>query len=148
MYYFAYGSNMDPCRMRHRVGRVPPRRLAKLFGYKLVFNKVAKGNSTKGYANIQQCSDSVVCGVLYEISKEDIAKLDRYEGFPEHYDRMNVNVETKEGETLRAITYVARPEKTKEGLQPSKAYLGHLLNASDILPRWYVEELKAVSTVD
>jgi len=84
--YFAYGSNMDASRIEARLDWVPPHRLAKLEGYALCFNKIASRNpEQEGFANIVPHASSVVWGVLYEdLALEDIAKLDVYEGYPEH----------------------------------------------------------------
>jgi gamma-glutamylcyclotransferase len=50
--YFAYGSNMDPERMRERNITFSQRICAVLKGYRLEFNRVASRNPQEGYANV------------------------------------------------------------------------------------------------
>lgn len=85
IYYFAYGSNMDPCRMIKRSLCSSRREHAILEGWKLVFNKVSRRNQNEDFANIEREEGSIVEGILYEIECSDLEKLDRHEGYPEHY---------------------------------------------------------------
>jgi gamma-glutamylcyclotransferase len=147
--YFAYGSNMNPERMRkERNIHFSQRMHAILKGYVLAFNKVADGNPRQGYSNIVLKSDAVVEGVLYEILKSDLSKLDQYEGVPNHYDRKVVTIQSERGENVEAVTYIARPNKVKEGLKPTKKYLSHLLAARDILSKPYVQKLESTETLE
>ena len=50
------------------------------------------------------------------------------------------------GAAVEAVTYVAL--RTREGLRPTREYLGHLLAGRDLLPRDYVERLMATPTLD
>ena len=92
--------------------------------------------------------EGVVEGILYEIRDSDIRKLDRYEGYPNHYDRINITVKLNNGQEVSAVTYVANPDKTCYGLKPSKEYLDHLLAGKDYLSPEYFEKLKATETID
>lgn len=145
--YFAYGSNMDPDRMRERGVNFLSRKKGILHGWRLEFNKVASDNQKKGYANIVEDRNSTVEGCLYEIEENDLKRLDKYEGFPDHYNRYEIEVETPEGK-VRAITYIAHPNKIKEGLKPDNDYLEHLLKGKDCLSDKYFEKLKAIKTLD
>lgn len=147
MKYFAYGSNMDPDRMIERGVSFSQREHAVLRGWRLTFNKISLKKTNEGYANIEKDDKSVVEGILYEIQDEDIEKLDGYEGVPSHYKRLNIVVHSKSGAT-EAITYVANPEKVKQGLKPSKDYLNHLLKGCDLLSEEYCEKLNKWKTVD
>jgi cation transport regulator ChaC len=148
MKYFAYGSNMDPDRMRRRGVRFSKRERAVLKGWRLEFNKASSRDPKEGYANIVKDEKGIVEGVLYEIPEEDVAKLDRCEGFPEHYGRIRVEVELGDGSRVEAVAYVAQPAWVREGLKPSRGYLEHLLRGSDLLSRGYVERLKKQETLD
>ena len=148
MKYFAYGSNMDPERMRERDITFSQRRHAILKGYRLEFNKVASRNPEEGYANIVQYENGVVEGVLYDIRDSDLAKLDRCEGYPEHYDRAKVKVELDDNHEMEAVTYIAQPGKVTYGLRPSRDYLDHLLAAEDLLSKSYSRMLAAVQTLE
>ncbi len=148
MLYFAYGSNMDLSRINGRLGRIPPYQPGKLPGYALRFNKIASEHSKEGYANIVECATEAVWGLLYDVSEEELAALDRYEGVSGgHYERKEVKVETDSGPAA-AITYIACPAKVREGLKPTRKYLNYLLAAQHLLPKQYVEKLRATETLD
>ena len=148
MKYFAYGSNMDPERMKERGIDFSKRVHAILKGWRLKFNKVASRNPDEGYANIEMDDGGVVEGILYTIKNSDIEKLDRYEGYPIHYKKLKVKVRLYSGEDEEAITYVANPDKVREGLKPSKDYLNHLLKGCDLLSEEYCEKLRKWETLD
>jgi len=152
MYYFAYGSNMDLGQMSKRLGRkIAPSEVKKasVREWKLVFNKKADANPEKqGYANIVEDANEIVEGVLYEISEEDIEELDKYEGCPEHYKKMEIEVALDTGEKVVAITYIAQENKIGTGLLPTREYLNKLLNAKPFLTPEYYERLKAQPTLD
>jgi len=148
MKYFAYGSNMDPERMRNRGVKFSKREHAVLKGFKLVFNKISGRNPGEGYANIVEDDKEVVEGVLYEIEEDDLIELDRREGCPSHYIRKKVNVALENGQVVEAITYIANQNKTREGLKPSREYLEHLLKGCDLLSKEYCEKLRKVETLD
>lgn len=148
MKYFAYGSNMNPERMRERGVNFSNREHAILEEWRLEFNKIASRNSKEGYANIVEDEKSVVEGILYTIQDSDIEKLDRYEGYPDHYNRIKVRVKLDDGREIETITYIAKPDKVREGLKPSKKYLNHLLKGCDLLSEKYCEWLKSQETVE
>ena len=138
---------MDPKRMKKRNISFSQRIHAVLRGYILKFNKVATGNPKEGYANIVP-DEKGVEGALYDISDSDLSKLDRYEGCPTHYERVEVKVQLDDGQEVEAVTYVAQPDKVREGLRPSRGYLDHLLAARDILSKSYYRKLESWETLD
>ncbi|MCS7020148.1 MAG: gamma-glutamylcyclotransferase [Bernardetiaceae bacterium] len=145
MKYFAYGSNMDKDRMTEREINFSSRQFAKLDGYKLVFNKKAQGGDFT-YANITPSEKDFVEGALYEFPDDEILKLDRAEGYPNHYDKIQVTVTDKNGNSINATTYIAKQDKVVEGLFPTREYLNHLLAGKDILSPSYLDKLKQVQT--
>ena len=147
MKYFAYGSNMNPQRMKDRGVSYSTRLTANLKGYTLKFNKTAARNPKEGYANIVPDKKQVVEGALYEITDDDILKLDSYEGYPDNYYREKVTVLLTTG-IEEAVTYIASQDKVQEGLKPSKEYLKHLLAAWDMLSDEYYQHLKLWETID
>lgn len=147
MYYFAYGSNMNPERMKERKVNFLERKKAILRGWKLVFNKVSSKNPEEGYANIVKDENSIVEGILYLIEDDSIKKLDGYEGYPEHYDRKELEVELEDGSKVKAWVYIAQQDKVREGLKPSREYLEHLLKGCDLLSEEYCEKLKNVKVL-
>ena len=147
MKYFAYGSNMNPERMKGRNINFSSRCFAVLIDYKLVFNKKAiKGNFT--YANIIKSKDDAVEGVLYEFPESEFAILDKYEGYPIHYDKIQITISDSDGDKINAITYIAQKDKIAEGLLPKEEYLKHLLAGKDILSKKYFDFLKSIRTTN
>ena len=148
MKYFAYGSNMDPERMRQRGIEFSRREYTILNGWRLVFNKIAFPNSKEGYANIERDEEGVVEGILYEIQESGLTKLDGYEGYPDHYNRIKVRVKLSNAQEVEGITYIAQHNKIGSGLKPSKDYLNHLLKGCDLLSEKYCEMLRKWETLD
>jgi gamma-glutamylcyclotransferase (GGCT)/AIG2-like uncharacterized protein YtfP len=142
--YFAYGSNMNPERMRIRMGYLPPSRKAVLQDYSLIFNKISSRNSGAGVANIIPLAGSKVEGILYDVTVQDVAKLDIFEGVPKHYICKNVKVEC-DGELVNAFTYFA--VLVKDGLKPSQDYLNHLLASKEYLSDDYFQQLAKISCI-
>lgn len=110
MYYFAYGSNLNHKQMNCRC---PDNKFIKrvyLDNYKFVYDGYS---STWGgaVANILELANSIVWGGLYEISKSDLANLDRCEGYPDSYDIKELKVEGDQGNIYKAITYLRIGEK-------------------------------------
>lgn len=94
--YFAYGSNMNPERMKYRVPA------ARAFGV-----GVLKGWEVKErlYADIQRKAGACVDGVLYLMQWYDVEKLDHFEGAPNTYKRQFVKVMVG-GMKVDALVYV------------------------------------------
>lgn len=148
MLYFAYGSNCNPAVMERKGVDFNSRQHAVLSGYRLLFNKVAmreKLPSGIGFANINQEEGSTVEGILYDIVDEHLGRLDESERYPDHYTRIEVTVETKEG-SVSCATYQASPDKIASGLKPSRNYLNHILAAKDFLSWQYFEALDKSQT--
>ncbi|WP_412710387.1 gamma-glutamylcyclotransferase family protein [Atrimonas thermophila] len=112
------------------------------------FNKVASRNPNEGYANIEKDDESRVEGILYTIRELDIEKLDRYEGYPDHYTKLKVRIKLDNGKEEEAIVYVANPKRVREGLRPSRDYLHHLLKGCDLLSEEYRDKLREWETLD
>ena len=138
--------------MRERGVNFSKREYAILEGWKLEFNKIASRNPKEGFANIVKTKNSVVEGVLYTVQESDIEKLDKYEGYPNHYEKIKVRVKLKNGEEVETIIYIAKSiaksNKVRKGLKPSKEYLNHLLKGCDLLSKEYCKRLKRWQTLD
>ena len=147
VFYFAYGSNMNPSRMRERGVTFYSRQHLALLGYSLKFNKTVSIPKA-GAANIVPDTEGLVEGVLYQITLKGIYNLDRYEHYPNEYDRVSLKVTTDENVEREIITYVAHPHKTNESLKPRQEYLNHLLEAKDLLSEEYYNYLKVFDTLD
>jgi gamma-glutamylcyclotransferase (GGCT)/AIG2-like uncharacterized protein YtfP len=134
--------------MRERGINFSKREHAILEGWRLEFNKVSSRNPKEGYANIVKNENSVVEGILYEASNSDLKTLDKYEGYPSHYGKIKIIVKMDNGEKVEAITYVAKPDKVKDGLKPSREYLSHLLKGCDLLSEECCKKLRKWETLD
>ena len=120
MYYFAYGSNLSKRQMRERCPDNKPEMEATLPNYKLVF----VGWSRKwrgGVATIKRFTGSKVHGALYQISEACLRRLDKFEGYHDSNNRLNVIVFNEDNEPVEAFTYIksGRLEETP----PSREYV-------------------------
>ena len=141
-YYFAYGSNMNPARMRARGLSFVDLWAARLPGYGLRFNKAAHNQPGVAYANIVPTSNSCVEGVLYALASEgDIDKMDHFEGTPVRYSRECLEVSGDFG-GQSAWVYLANPAFVCEGLLPQSRYLEHLLAGRAYLSSAYLDFLR------
>jgi hypothetical protein len=71
--------------------------------------------------------------------------LDASERYPDHYDRVEVVVETESG-PAPCWVYKAQPDKIREDLVPSRNYLNHILAERDALSQTYFEALHRSQT--
>jgi len=153
VWYFAYGSNMNPARLsdqrlKERAVRMGPRIGGRLDGWRLAFNKVARSPAGAAAGNIVEAPGEAVHGTLNEMPEAGLEVLDIWEGVASgHYERRAMQVvRTDTHEMVDAVVYVAL--KIGEGLKPTREYLGHLLAGRDLLPADYWERLNATPTLD
>ncbi len=140
VWYFAYGSNLSRSQMKSRAGQIFEERPARLENYELVFNKKARGGS--GTGNIRPAAGRTVYGVLYRISEPALRSLDRFEGVPQHYRRIEVTAVDYDGNKVNAQAYIAT--KVESGLRPAPHYLQSVLQGAEEhhLPADYIESIK------
>ena len=143
VWHFAYGSNMNRAQMLARAGKILEEQNASLVNYEVRFNKKVRGG-TAG-ANIQMSHGKTVHGVLYKIEEGAFRSLDRYEGVPEHYRRIEVQVLPEGGQPVPAQIYIA--SKVEKGLRPSPTYLQAILDGAGEhnLPASYIGEIKTAA---
>jgi len=142
-WYFAYASNMSRAQMKSRAGEIFEEHVAKLENYKLVFNKKARGGSAT--ANIRPAPGLAVEGVLYKINEAAFRALDRFEGAPQHYRRIEINVTSGNGQKLAAQAFIAT--KVDKGLRPAPHYLKTILDGAREhgLPEDYLQKIQAAA---
>lgn len=134
MLYFAYASNLSKEYMYSRCPEATPIKKVVLRNYKLRFNQLA---------DIIKKEDEVVLGALYVISKEDLEKLDKLEGYPDLYDRIIVEVEDEKGNKYDAFVYTM-VEKSLE-LPPDHYYEILVKGYEDWdLPKEHLERAKEI----
>ena len=140
-WYFAYGSNLNAAQFQMRAGQVLEQTTGELKGYELRFNKEVRGGSAS--ANIQPAAGKSVRGVLYLIPESAYRNIDRYEGAPVHYRRIEVQVTATDGRVIAAQAFIAT--KVKKGLRPAPHYLQTILNgaAEHGLPADYIAGIRA-----
>jgi gamma-glutamylcyclotransferase len=143
VWHFAYGSNMNRAQMLARTGKILEEHNASLPNFEVRFNKKVRGG-TAG-ANIQPSSGKTVHGVLYKIEEGSMRSLDRYEGVPDHYRRIEVQVTPEGGQPVPAQIYIA--QKVEKGLRPSAPYLQAMLDGAGEhnLPASYIGEIKTAA---
>lgn len=132
VHYFAYGSNMNMedlnewCR-RKSYNRVEPisHGIAHLGGYKLAFNYLSTSRRSNAL-NIMISPDESVCGVLFELEKEDFEKIsEKEQGLRKElapYKKIPVTVEV-EGEKIEALTFKVRKKYETDFREPISDYL-------------------------
>jgi gamma-glutamylcyclotransferase (GGCT)/AIG2-like uncharacterized protein YtfP len=138
--YAAYGSNMDAARMAERCPHSPLQGPGWLEGWRLTF-----GGENIGWegplATIVEDPSSRVFVMLYDVTPQDEAELDRWEGVDiGGYRKVRLRVQALPGEVL-AWLYVV---DGYEGGLPSARYLGLLADAAEAAgaPDDYVIDLR------
>jgi gamma-glutamyl AIG2-like cyclotransferase len=145
--YFAYGANMDPARLAHRLGEADPtafrRRAGLLEGYALVFDKLSSTDLEVGYGHVVPAPGHRVEGVLNDLTDQQLARLDEIELVPRHYTRCPLGVvERHSRQVIVAQVYLATQAWLRPALKPLKSYIDALLQGSDMLSAEYVAFLK------
>lgn len=102
-YYIAYGSNLNVPQMRFRCPAATVLGTAKLKGWELLF----KGSKTGSYLTIEECESGEVPVVIWEVTAEDEAALNVYEGFPTFYYKKEFRLKCKGIRTGRMRTVTA-----------------------------------------
>ena len=145
LWYFAYGSNLDPGTFLGRRGMRPlATRIGVLHDFELRFD-LPVGPGERGVANVAPRPGDHVWGALYELTHGEVEWLDRTEGVDKgFYRRLAIEVVTPDDARIAAFTYCSehsRPER-----KPSQRYLGLLLaGARELgLPAAYVDRLLAL----
>ena len=90
-YYIAYGSNLNIPQMRMRCPSARIIGTSEIKDYQLLF----KGSKTGSYLTIEPKEGSRVPVVAWEVTAEDEAALDRYEGFPAFYYKKEMELPIK-----------------------------------------------------
>jgi gamma-glutamylcyclotransferase (GGCT)/AIG2-like uncharacterized protein YtfP len=134
---------MTRAQMLSRAGNILEEHNAHLPNFELRFNKKVRGG-TAG-ANVQPAPGKTVYGVLYKIEENAFRSLDRYEGVPEHYRRIELQVTPDGGQPVPAQVYIA--SKVEKGLRPSAQYLQAILTGAGehSLPAAYIGEIKTAA---
>jgi gamma-glutamylcyclotransferase len=132
-YYFAYGSNLSIAQMTQRCPDSIFVGIAQLHDYKWIINE-------RGHANVVKQGNSkpsghVVWGLVFNISEDDVALLDKYESVPELYVKEALEVDfwpanspdgttdtQWEPETLVNLVYVDKIRTTEADIRSEYIY--------------------------
>lgn len=158
MHYFSYGSNLDPQQMALRCPGATVVGLGELRDHRLTF-PLTSHDWGGGVASVGVAHGESVWGVVYELTDEHLAALDRYEQFvgpgDQHnlYDRETTSVQLARADDgsfprrLRAWIYLARSANPS---RPSRRYLDTVLAGArhHRLPEEYVAKLATIPVLD
>lgn len=117
--YFAYGSNLDRRQMGHRCPGARLYGAGHLEDHKLAFT----GHShTWGgaVATVQPAPGQRTWGVVWELTPQDLGRLDGYEGHPRVYRRQEMTIQMRRGPILQAQVYL---KEDQHKAWPSASYL-------------------------
>lgn len=115
--YFAYGSNINLTQMEYRCPDAIPLMPVMLHGYELTF----RGG---GVATVIPKKDAVAPGLLWSITPECEKSLDRYEGYPNYYHKVDIAVTDPETGKIYYPMMYEMDERYREPSLPSFSYLG------------------------
>lgn len=99
--YIAYGSNLNLSQMEQRCPTARVIGTTEIKDHELVF----RGSRYSAVATIEPCEGSRVPVLLWGIQPEDEKSLDRYEGYPNFYEKENMEI-VLNGSTVSAMVYV------------------------------------------
>ena len=99
--YLAYGFNLNLEQMAHRCHTAKPVGATMLRDYGLLFY----GGNGGAVATVEPCKGKAVPCLLWEITSDDEAALDRYEGFPFLYRKKTVKVKLGK-KNVEAMVYL------------------------------------------
>jgi hypothetical protein len=154
MIYFAYGSNLDERQMAIRCPGGRMTGVAQLAHHRICFPRRSPIRNC-AVASIEPFSGPLVWGVTYDLTGDDLRRLDAREGYdperpPEQnrYNRVSVRVVRLRGEPVDAYTYVATPEPNP-GL-PSPSYMKQIITAAAAhgFPEDYLKMLRELPAAD
>ena len=114
--YMAYGSNLNQKQMKFRCPTAKVIGIGEVKGYELLF----KGSPYGAFATIEPKEGAKVPVLIWEVGPEDENSLDRYEGYPKHYGKEMLPVDTVNG--VENVMVYIMTEGRNIGM-PSEFYL-------------------------
>ena len=113
--YFAYGSNINLEQMAHRCPDAQIMGPVTLENYELRF----RGS---GFATVAPKEGCVVHGLLWKLTPSCEQSLDRYEGYPRHYTKETVTVQTMDGAAVSVMAYIMAEPMCRQPALPYPSY--------------------------
>jgi gamma-glutamylcyclotransferase (GGCT)/AIG2-like uncharacterized protein YtfP len=143
-WYFAYGSNLDRTTFCGRRRMQPSyARRAHLRNFAIKFD-LAVDTSNRGVANIVSDPTCEMWGVVYQISRTQIRRLDRSEGVHRgFYRRIPVVITDDDANEIATFSYAST--RDRQDRLPSARYLGLIVNGAIYhgLPQEWINKLRA-----
>lgn len=127
-YYIAYGSNLNIAQMSTRCPDAELAGIAEIRDYELLF----KGSKTGAYLTIEKKKGGIVPVGVWQVSRDDEKRLDRYEGYPAFYYKtdMKIKMETDNGtRVVDAFVYIMHEDRPL-GI-PSRCYVETCIEGYD-----------------
>jgi hypothetical protein len=143
LYYFAYGSNLHPLRLRRRAPSARVIGRAQLRGYRLRFHKRGRDGTAKCDAWRTERRTDLVQGVVYRIARGDRRALDFAEDLGRGYEIRPLWVSV--GSRRRIVfAYLTRREAIADELLPFDWYLDYVVRGGQHhgLPGRYLSMLR------
>ncbi len=122
-FYFAYGSNLDLSQMQRRCPESAIVGVASLAGHRLDFTRYSQ-HWQGGVADVVADAAHEVWGLVYRLSEPDLCLLDRYESYPQGYDRAQVTVQMTAQSATESV-WVYHVAQKRPFMPPHSKYSGH-----------------------
>ena len=151
-FYFAYGSNMSLRQMAERCPDHECLGIAVLKDHALCFPRHSPIRNC-GVAGLAETPGAEVWGVVYHLHDEDLAVLDKREGYDpakpfrvNRYNRRTIRV-LMDSQDVECLTYFARHEPGRH--VPSAEYLKTMIAGAEenALPAEYVAGLRLIPSL-
>ncbi len=142
IYYFAYGSNLHPLRLRQRTPSCQTIGVSVLAGYALRLHKKGRDGSAKCNAFFTGSTQDRVHGVIYKIDMSEKCHLDQAESLGSGYHEKALDLSVSPS-VFRVFTYVADGNYIDDTLKPFTWYKDVVLQGAQIhgLPASYIETI-------
>ena len=146
-YYFAYGSNLHPLRLRERVPSAEFVSVAGYQGHRIVFEKRGRDGSGKCTLVYTDCGEDIAYGAIYTLDPEHKPILDRYEG-PGYRERQ-ITVDC-DGSIFTCFTYIARQSHRSNNLMPYHWYKQLVMAGARYhrFPEYYISALESIDSIE
>ena len=152
VWYFAYGSNMQPATFGGRRGIVAQRAVpARLAGWQLVFDKPPILPVGQGMGNVVAMPGAEVFGVAYAVTADDLAHIELTEGvLIDNYRRVAVEVTPLDGSGPAFAAVTLASDRRDPSLRPSRRDMALLIEGAEAhgLPAAYVDWLRCCPAID
>lgn len=142
--YAAYGSNTDVQQFKFRCPHSQLVGRGIIEDYMLTF----QGRAGNAYCNILKVNSKdkkpFVPVAIWRITDSDLPRLDRYEGYPTVYNRVEIPVKVSDMEFIKCMVYVMTEGKEVPYNVPSLDYLYTVMRgykANGLNPKFLYEAL-------